>query len=128
MAEGKRMEKPSTNVRVAVSALMATLFSLGLGVALGLSRQHPMPGPIITINGTIMTVGLFALPLVWWREKVGYACAVAVGLVNVLGDAFAVATGLPFSEGMPQGTIAVILSQIAVSALVIVYCLRSWRE
>ena len=122
------MREPSANVRIAVSSLVATLFSLGLGVALGLARQHPMPGMIVAINGTIMTVGLFALPLVWWGQKIGYGCAVAVSVVNVLGDVFAIATGLPFSEGMPQGTIAIIVSQIAASALVIVYCVRAWRE
>ena len=90
------------NTRIAVSSLVATLFSLGLGVAVGLAGQHPMPGLIVAINGTIMTVGLFALPLVWWRHKVGYACAIAVGLVNVVGDVFAIGTGLPFSEGMPE--------------------------
>ena len=42
------MEKQSPNVQMAVGALIATLFSLGIGVALGLARQHPMPGPIIT--------------------------------------------------------------------------------
>lgn len=116
------------NVRVAVSSLVATLFSLGLGVALGLARQHPMPGMIVTVNGTIMTVGLFALPLVWWRHRIGYACAIAVGLVNVIGDLSAIVAGLPFSAGMPQGTIAIIFSQIAASAVVIVYCMRAWRE
>lgn len=45
------MEQPSANVRVAVIALGATLFSLGLGMALGLVRQHPMLGIIIAING-----------------------------------------------------------------------------
>lgn len=122
------MTEPSANRRFGVSSLVAVLFSLGLGVALGLARQHPMPGMIVAVNGTIMTFGLFALPLVWWGHKTGYACAIAVGLVNVLGDAFAIGTGLPFSEGMPEGTIAVIVSQIAVSALVIVFCLRAWRE
>lgn len=121
------MEQPSTNVQVAVSALIATLFSLGLGVAVGLARQHPMPGMIITVNGTIMTVGLFALPLVWWHHKAGYVCAIAVGLVNVLGDAFAIATGLPFSEGMPEGTIAVIISQIIASLLLILYPIKAWQ-
>jgi hypothetical protein len=43
---------------------------------------------IVTVNGEIMTVGLFALPLVWWRHRIGYACAIAVGLVNVIGDFF----------------------------------------
>ena len=122
------MREVSANVRIAVSSLVATVFSLGLGVALGLARQHPMPGMIVAINGTIMTLGLFALPLVWWGQKIGYGCAVAVGVVNVLGDVFAIATGLPFSEGMPQGTIAIIVSQIAASALLIVYCARAWRE
>ena len=122
------MRDPSANVRIAVSSLVATVFSLGLGVALGIARQHPMPGMIVAINGTIMTLGLFALPLVWWGQKIGYGCAVAVGVVNVLGDVFAIATGLPFSEGMPQGTIGIIVSQIAASALVIVYCVRAWRE
>ena len=87
-----------------------------------------MPGMIVTVNGTIMTVGLFALPLVWWRHRIGYACAIVVGLVNVIGDLFAIASGLPFSEGMPQGTIAIIVSQIAGSAVVVVYCTRAWRE
>jgi len=113
---------------MAASSLVATLFSLGLGVAVGLARQHPMPGMIVAVNGTIMTVGLFALPLVWWGQRIGYGCAVAVGVVNVVGDFSAIATGLPFSEGMPQGTIAIIVSQIAASALVIWYCLRAWRE
>jgi hypothetical protein len=122
------MEQPSANVRIATSSLVATLFSLGLGVALGLARQHPMPGMIITVNGTVMTLGLLALPLVWWQHKLGYACAIAVGLINVIGDVFAIASGMPFSEGMPQGTIAVIISQIVVSALVICFCMRAWRE
>ena len=122
------MREPSRNVRMAASSLVATLFSLGLGVAVGLARQHPMPGMIVAVNGTIMTVGLFALPLVWWGQRIGYGCAVAVGVVNVVGDFSAIATGLPFSEGMPQGTIAIIVSQIAASALVIWYCLRAWRE
>jgi len=122
------MEQRSPNVLIAVSALVATLFSLGLGVALGLVRQHPMPGMIITVNGTILTVGLFALPLVWWRHKAGYICAILVGLINVVGDVSAIVSGLPFSEGMPEGTLAVILSQILVSALVIVYCIRAWKE
>lgn len=120
------MEKSSAFRQLVVASMIATLFSLGLGVALGLARQHPMPGPIITINGTIMTVGLFALPLVWWRHKAGYVCAIAVGLVNVLGDAFALATGLPLSEGMPEGTIGIIISQIIASALVIVYSIKAW--
>jgi hypothetical protein len=122
------MEQPSTNVRMAVSALVATLFSLGLGVAVGLGRQHPMPGLIVTINGTIMTVGLFALPLVWWRHKAGYGCAIAVGLINVIGDGVALAQGLPFAPGMPPGTIAIIVSQILVSGMVILFCIRSWKE
>lgn len=122
------MSEPSTNVRVAVSSLVATLFSLGLGVALGLARQHPMPGMVVTINGTIITVGLFALPLVWWRHRAGYACAVAVGLINVTGDLFAIASGLPFAEGMPPGTIAIIVSQIAISVVLVVFCVRAWRE
>ena len=122
------MDNHSTNVRIAFSALVATVFSLGLGVALGLARQHPLPGLIVAINGTIMTAALFALPLVWWRHKIGYACAIAVGVVNVVGDASAIISGLPFSQGMPEGTIAIIVSQIIVSALVIVYGVRAWRE
>jgi len=122
------MEKPRTNVGIAVSALLATLFSLGVGVAVGLVRQHPMPGPVITLNGTLMTVGLFALPLVWWQHKVGYLCAIGVGLINVVGDGVAIATGVPFSAGMPQGTIAILVSQLIVSVVVIVACLRAWRE
>ncbi|MBI1874893.1 MAG: hypothetical protein HYS05_13545 [Acidobacteria bacterium] len=122
------MAESSANRQLAVSSLVAALFSLGLGVAVGLARQHPMPGMIVTVNGTIMTVGLFALPLVWWGHKVGYTCAIAVGLVNVVGDVFAIGTGLPFSEGMPEGTIAIAVSQIAASALVVLYCLRAWRE
>lgn len=121
------METLRTHIQLVVAAMIATLFSLGLGVALGLARQHPMPGPIITINGTIMTVGLFALPLVWWHHKAGYVCAIAVGIINVLGDAFAIATGLPFSEGMPEGTIAVIISQIITSLLLILYPIKAWR-
>lgn len=122
------MNNQSANVRLAFSALLATLFSLGLGVALGLARQHPLPGLIVTVNGTIMTVGVFALPLVWWRHKAGYACAVVVGLVNVVGDASAIMSGLPFSQSMPQGTITIIVSQIIVSGAVIYYGVRAWRE
>ncbi|GEM_PF-4092710 len=124
------MEKHSTNVRIAVSALLATLFSLGLPVALGLARHLPegMAGLEITINGTLLTVGLFALPLVWWQHKAGYLCAIGVGVINVVGNGFAIAMGFPFSEGMPQGTIAVLVSQTVVSVVVIVFCLRAWRE
>jgi hypothetical protein len=118
----------STNWQVAIGSLVATLFSLGTGVAVGLAKLHPMPGPIVIINGAIITVGLFALPLVWWRNKIGYVCAILVGLVNVIGDLIGFAQGMPFSPGMPEGTPVFIVLQIIFSALLVVYTIRMWRE
>ncbi len=124
------MEKQITNVQFAVAALVATLFSLGMPIALGLAKLLPMEvsGIAITSNATVLTVGLFALPLIWWRRKAGYVCGILVGAVNTLGNAFAIAQGNPFLPGMPTGTIAIFVSQTIVSVLVIVFCIRAWRE
>lgn len=118
----------STNWQVAIGSLVATLYSLGTGVAVGLAKLHPMPGLIIITNGAIITVALFAFPLVWWRNKIGYVCAILVGLANVIGDLVAFAQGLPFSPGMPEGTPVFIVLQIIFSALLVVYTIRMWRE
>ena len=123
-------QKPSANVQVAVAALVATIFSMCVPLALGFARRVPeaFHDMAITLHATLVTVGLFALPLVWWRRKVGYVCATFIGAFNVLGNVGGIIQGTPFSPGMPQGTIAVWVSQIGVSILVVVFCARAWRE
>ena len=122
------MEKPTASLQGAIASMIATLFSLGTGVALGLAKLHPMPGAIVITNGAIITVALFALPLMWWRNKAGYICAIFVGLANVVGDIMAFAQGLPGSEGMPQSMPFFIILQMVFSVLLIVYTVQMWRE
>ncbi|HXE80426.1 MAG TPA: hypothetical protein VNK41_06725 [Vicinamibacterales bacterium] len=118
----------SPNVRLAVSALLAMLFTLVLGLATALAGQHPLPELILVVNGTMMTTGLFALPLVWWHSKAGYACAMAVGVSNVLLTLTALATGLPLFAGQPSRALTMMILQILMSAIVVFACARAWSE
>lgn len=122
------MEKPSTNLQIALSSLIATLFSLGLAVAIGLAKMHSMPAMMVSVGGTLVTVGLFSLPLLWWRRKAGYAGAIVIGAVNILGNIGAIASGLPGSEGVPIEYLAIVISQTIASVLLVVYTVKVWKE
>lgn len=122
------MNHHDSQKRIAFTALIVTLVSLDTYIAFALARQQPIPWAMVAPYGALMAVGLLALPLVWWRHRAGSMCATALGVLNLLAELLATSGGLQLPAPMAQPTSPLIASTVAVSALVIVYGVRAWRE
>ena len=123
---------PTKNLQIAMASLVAAMFTLWLGVAVGLEKLHPTPEMIVSVNGVIITIGLFSLPLMWWRTKLGYVGAMIVGIINVLGNIAGMAMILsnsPEMQNMPREyPFIVIPFQSLFSLLAIIYSVKTWKE
>lgn len=114
--------------RLAFTALVATLLSLDAYVAVALARQQPVPWAAVAPYATLAVAGLLAAPLVWWRQRAGYVGATAFGLLNVIANLLASAGGVWRVGALPQPTMPLIASTVTISALVVLYGVRAWRE
>lgn len=115
-----------------MASLVAALFTLWLGVSVGLAKLHPTPEMIVALNGVIIAIGLFSLPLMWWRAKLGYVGAIIVGFINVLGNIAGMAMLLgnsPEMQNMPREYPYIVLPfQTLFSLLAIIYSIKTWKE
>ena len=123
---------PTKNLQIAMASLVAALFTLWLGVSVGFAKLHPTPEMIVSVNGVILAIGLFSLPLMWWRTKLGYLGAIIVGIINVLGNIAGMAMVLvnsPVMQNMPREyPFIVIPFQTLFSLIVIIYSIKAWKE
>lgn len=55
---------PSFKVHLAIASLLTTLFANLLGAGVGVARMDPQFGMLIAVDGVLVAVGLFALPLI----------------------------------------------------------------
>jgi hypothetical protein len=69
---------------IAISALVA-LLALNVLAAANTIAQTPIAPPIDVFPAIFADVGwtAFALPLLWWRHRAGYAAAIAVALLSL---------------------------------------------
>ncbi|MFC1968847.1 hypothetical protein ACFLVX_05655 [Chloroflexota bacterium] len=79
------MEKPSWNIQMAISALAGLIILEGvlLGALWAQVQPHPEArlGPFIA---TSLSLAIVSIPLVWWRNKIGYTISIIVGLFGLL--------------------------------------------
>lgn len=125
------MERPSMNTQLAVASLSAMLFTnlLGIPVGFAIMGTHPEMAALVSVNGAIVAVTLFALPLVWWRHNAGYVAGIIAALVNVLGNVAGIASSTPTSgEVMPPVLVLVPIFQTVFAVPSILFAVRAWRE
>ena len=79
------MEKPGWNIQMAVSALagLILLNCVLLGSLWAQVQPHPPArvGPFIAAS---LSLAIVSIPLVWWRNKIGYTTSIIVGLLGLI--------------------------------------------
>lgn len=91
--------------------------------------DHPEMAALVSVNGAIVAVSLFALPLVWWRQRVGYVGGIIAALVDVLGNVAGIASGTPTSgEVMSLVLVLVPIMQTVFAVPSVLFAVRAWRE
>ncbi len=122
------MDKPSSNLQVAVSALVAWIFFYIIDVPLGLAGLIPR----LAVVQAAATLGaaLFFLPLLWWRHKAGYAGAIALGIYGIVNIAVQpMITPFTTPGGFtPLEIVPVAIVYLPVTALLIIFTYRASKE
>ena len=117
------MEKPSWNIQMAVSALagLILLKAVLLGSLWAQVQPHPPArvGPFIAAS---LSLAIASIPLVWWRNKIGYTSSILVGLLGLISFG----PHKFFSESADQIFPAIIVGTV-LSVVLIISSLASWR-
>lgn len=122
------MEKPSSNLQVALSMFVGVVaFTVGI-LAVTLSQAPIPPPPLRLAPWLVLNIALGStfLPLLWWRRRAGYIGAIGVGsftialVTLVAGGAFG-----PLAPGAnPVGPLIYAIFAVALIASTV----AAWRE
>ncbi len=119
------MEKPSWSIQIAVSSLagQVLLYAVLMGSLWAQVEPHPPArvGPFIAAS---LSLAVVSIPLVWWRNKIGYAISIIVGL---LGLASFSPLKFFYDESAGQVLPVIIVGTVLVVALII-SSVASWRK
>jgi hypothetical protein len=96
------MEKPSWSIQIAVSSLAGLILLKAV------------------LLGSLWAV--VSIPLVWWRNKIGYTTSIIVGLLGLISFG----PHKFFSESADQIFPAIIVGTV-LSVVLIISSLASWR-
>ena len=118
------MEKPGWSIQMAVSALagMVTLKSVLLGALWARVQPHPPErvGPFIAAS---LSLAIVSIPLVWWRNKIGYTTSIIVGLLGLVSFG----PHKMFTESAGPIFPAIIVGTV-LSVALIISSVASWRK
>jgi hypothetical protein len=123
------MEKPSSNLQVALSMMVGTIVFLVASLVIVLTGlvSSSMGTLTATIVLAVMIVLYFTfLPLLWWRNKAGYTGAIVLAIIASLSTLYGVyeaLTGIIPIEFALADTIGLIMSIILIASSV-----AAWRE
>ena len=117
------MEKPSWSIQIAISSLagLILLKAVLLGSLWAQVQPHPPArvGPFIAASLSLTVV---SIPLVWWRNKMGYTTSIILGLLGLISFG----PHKFFSESADQIFPAIIVGTV-LSMVLIIFSLTSWR-
>ena len=117
------MEKPGWSIQIAVSSLAGLIILKGvlLGALWAQVQPHPPArvGPFIAAS---LSLAVLSIPLVWWRNKIGYIISIIVGLLGLVSFG----PHKFFSESADQIFPAIIVGTV-LSVVLIISSLASWR-
>ena len=79
------MEKPSWNIQAAVTSLagLIVLKCVLLGSLWAQVQPHP-PARVGPFIAATLSLAIVSLPLVWWRNKIGYIISIIVGVLGLV--------------------------------------------
>ena len=117
------MDKPGWNIQIAVSSLVGLVLLDAVLMGCLWSQVEPHPparvGPFIAAS---LSLAFVSVPLVWWRNKIGYTTSILVGLLGLISFG----PHKFFSESAGQIFPAIIVGTV-LSVVLIISSLASWK-
>lgn len=123
------MEKPSSRLQVAFSMLVGLIVIYILATAFLMSGLATPPIGLIAAISTqavILVLAFIFLPLLWWRNKVGYIGAMVVGISATINALIALSDAL--AGATPGEGLLVIMPWLVISVVLIASSAATWRE
>ncbi len=126
------MERPSTNLLVAIASLVFLMSGLFLGFIGGAVTgmidysQVTAAESGFGIPLVIIAFGFFALLLLWYRHTLGYISGVVSGILFLLNSVLASSEAL--AGGVPVGLLYLTIPGIGFSLVLIATSYFAWRE
>ena len=118
------MEKPSWNIQAAVTSLagLIVLKCVLLGSLWAQVQPHPPArvGPFIAAS---LSLAVVSIPLVWWRNKIGYITSVIVGILGLVSFG----PHKFFAESAGQIFPAIVIGTV-FSVVLIITTISIWRK
>ncbi len=118
------MEKPSWSIQIAVSSLagQVLLYAVLMGSLWAQVEPHPPArvGPFIAAS---LCLAVVSIPLVWWRNKIGYIISIIVGVLGLVSFS---PLNFFYDESADQIFPAIIVGTV-LSVVLIISSLASWR-
>ena len=120
------MEKPSWSIQIVVSSLagLILLNCVLLGSLWAQVQPHPPAnvGPFIAAS---LSLAVLSIPLVWWRNKIGYTISIIVGLLGLVS--FGPHKFITEPESAVQVFPAILVGTVLSLALII-SSIASWKK
>lgn len=118
------MEKPSSILQAAISSLIGliALNCVLLGALFAQVPPHP-PGMFGPYIGATLSLALISLPLVFWRNRIGYISSIIVGLMCLMSFG-----PQKFFEEAANLLFPVIILGSTLSLILIISSIKAWRE
>jgi hypothetical protein len=118
------MEKPSWSIQIAVSSLagLILLKCVLLGSLWAQVQPHP-PARVGPFIASSLSLAVLSIPLVWWRNKIGYIISIIVGLLGLVSFG----PHKFFSESAGQIFPAIVVGTV-LSVALIISSVASWRK
>jgi hypothetical protein len=117
------MDKPSWSIQIAISSLagLILLKAVLLGSLWAQVQPHPPArvGPFIAAS---LSLAVASIPLVWWRNKIGYTTSIITGLLGLMSFG----PHKFFSESADKIFPAIVAGTV-LSVVLIISSLVSWR-
>ena len=119
------IKSTSSITQVAISSLfgLIVLNCVMLGALFAQVAPNP-PGRVGPYIGATIALAVLSLPLVYWRNKIGYICSIIVGFMCLMS----LGPQKFFIEPTANLLSPVIILRTILSIVLIIYSIMAWRE
>ncbi len=119
------IKSTSSITQVAISSLfgLIVLNCVMLGALFAQVAPNP-PGRVGPYIGATIALAVLSLPLVYWRNKIGYICSIIVGFMCLMS----LGPQKFFIEPTANLLSPVIILRTILSIVLIIYSIMVWRE
>ena len=119
------MEKPSSILQAVISSLIG-LIALNIVMSGALFAQVPPnpPGRFGPYIGATLSLALISLPLIFWRNRIGYISSIVVGLMCLMS----LGPQKFFIEQVANLLSPVIILGSMLSFVLIISSIMAWRK